>query len=290
MFNGSITALITPFKGGNIDWEAFDNLVEWQIEQGTHALVACGTTAESPTLTENEHNDIVERCVSLVKGRIPVITGTGTPSTAKTIELTEHAKQAGADAALVVTPYYNKPSQEGMYAHYKAINDAVSLPIIIYNIPARSVVDMTNETMSKLAKLENIIGVKDATSDLSRPSAMVEMAGKDFCQLSGEDGTAAEFLEKGGHGCISVLSNVAPSESAQMQNAWREGDLETFKELKTKLAPLAKALFFESSPAPVKYAAYKLGLCTDEVRLPLVKATEECRKTVDQAMSKAGLI
>jgi 4-hydroxy-tetrahydrodipicolinate synthase len=289
MFRGSITALITPFRNGEIDWDVFDNLVEWQIEQGTHALVACGTTAESPTLTEDEHNTIVERCIDLVKGRIPVIVGTGSPSTAKTIASTQHAKDAGADAALIVTPYYNKPPQEGMYAHYKAINNAVALPVIIYNIPGRCVVDMNLETMSRLAELPHIVGVKDATADLTRPSLLRSMVGPDFCQLSGEDGTAAGFLAQGGHGCISVLSNIAPAECARMQDAWADGDRETFESLRDLLAPLTQALFCETSPAPVKYAASQLGLCTDEVRLPLVPATQNARRIVDEAMKRAGL-
>lgn len=289
MFKGSITALITPFRDGEIDWDSFDNLVEWQIEQGTHGLVACGTTAESPALTEDEHRSIVERCIDLVKGRIPVIVGTGSPSTAKTIASTRHAKEAGADAALIVTPYYNKPSQEGLYAHYKAVNDAVALPVIIYNIPGRSIVDMNLETMSRLAELPHIVGVKDATADLARPSLLRNKAGSDFCQLSGEDGTAAAFLAQGGHGCISVLSNIAPAECARMQEAWINGDRETFESLRDLLAPLSQALFTEPSPAPVKYAASRLGLCSDEMRLPLIPATEICRKLVDTLMDHAGL-
>jgi len=290
MFRGSITALITPFQDGEIDWDAFDNLVEWQIEQGSHGLVACGTTAESPTLSKNEHTAIVERCVSVVKGRIPVIAGTGSSSTKESIHLTEHALHAGADAALVVTPYYNKPSQEGMYQHYKAINDAVALPIIIYNIPARSVVDMNLDTMSRLAELPNIIGVKDATADLSRPSLLLDRVGPDFCQLSGEDSTAAAFLAQGGTGCISVISNIAPAACAKMQDAWTANDRETFEQMRDILTTLSEAMFSETSPAPVKYAASRLGLCTDEVRLPLIAATKSCRDVVDSAITKAGLL
>ncbi len=290
MFKGSITALITPFRGGEIDWPAFDNFVEWQIENGTHGVVPCGTTGESPTVTHEEHMAIVKRCVEVVKGRIPVIAGTGSNSTAEAIELTAHAKSVGADGALIVTPYYNKPTQEGLYAHYKAIHDAVpGLPILIYNIPGRCIVDMNIETMARLAKLPGIVGVKDAAGDLTRPLETRLAIGPDFCQLSGDDITAAAHLAQGGVGCISVVSNVAPRQCADLQNAWFKGDMATFEKLRDSLAPLARNLFCESNPSPVKYAVSRLGLCGDEVRLPLLPASEAARKKVDAAMEFAGI-
>ncbi len=289
MFYGSITALITPFKNGEIDWPAFDRLIEWQIECGTHALVPCGTTGESPTLSHDEHMAIVERCADVVKKRIPIIAGSGSNSTREAIELTTHAKEAGADAALIVTPYYNKPTQEGMYAHYRAIHDAAGLPIVIYNIPGRCVVDMDIETMSRLAQLPNIVGVKDAAGDLSRPLLTREAIGNEFCQLSGDDITAAAFLAQGGVGCISVLSNIAPKESAKLQNAWREGDIASFERVRDQLVPLARDLFCESNPAPLKYAAAKLGLCENEIRLPLLPASQAAQEKIDAALLKAGI-
>ena len=289
MFYGSITALITPFKNGEIDWPSFEDLVEWQIEKGTHAVVPCGTTGESPTLSHDEHMAIVERCVDVVKGRIPVIAGTGSNATREAISLTEHAKTARADAALVVTPYYNKPTQEGMYEHYRAIHDDVGLPIIIYNIPGRCIVDMSIETMARLAALPNIVGVKDAAGDLARPVLTRHAIGSDFCQLSGDDITTAAFLAQGGVGTISVMSNVAPGECAKMQNAWRDKDFETFERLRDLLAPLASDLFCESSPAPVKYAAQYLGLCNDEVRRPLLPASDSAREKVEKALAFAGI-
>ncbi|MGZ9109294.1 MAG: 4-hydroxy-tetrahydrodipicolinate synthase [Micavibrio sp.] len=289
MFRGSIPALITPFKNGAIDYAAFDNFVEWQIDQGSHGVVACGTTGESPTLSREEHNTIVERTVALVKQRIPVIAGTGTNSTASTIESTLHAQKAGADAALIVTPYYNKPTQEGLYAHYKAIHDATDIPIIIYNIPARSIVDMGIDTMSRLAELPRIVGVKDATADLNRPQLLRNRVGSEFCQLSGEDGTALAFLASGGHGCISVAANVTPSLCARLQDAWVEGQIKECEDLRDRLTPLNKALFFETSPAPVKYACASLGLCSEDVRLPMLSATPAARAAIDSAMAFAGI-
>ncbi len=289
MFKGSIPALITPFKDGEIDWPAFENFVEWQINQGSDALVPCGTTGESPTLSHDEHMAIVERTVALVKGRIPVIAGTGSNSTREAIKLTQHAKDAGADAALIVTPYYNKPTQDGMYEHYKAIHNAVSIPIVIYNIPGRCIVDMSVATMARLAKLANIVGVKDATNDLVRPVETRAAIGDDFCQLSGEDGTAAAFLAQGGVGCISVVANVAPALSAEMHKAWQGGNLKRFAEIRDLLAPLARDLFCESNPAPVKYAASVLGLCSDDVRRPLLPASDAARAKVDAAIAHAGL-
>ncbi|MBI2234474.1 MAG: 4-hydroxy-tetrahydrodipicolinate synthase [Micavibrio aeruginosavorus] len=269
MFHGSITALITPFRDGALDMDAFGRLVEGQIEQGSHGLVPCGTTGESPTLTKEEHDLIVERTVALVKGRIPVIAGTGTNSTASTIESTLRAQHAGADAALIVTPYYNKPTQDGLYAHYKAVHDATDIPIIIYNIPPRCIIDMSVDTMSRLAELPRIVGVKDATADLTRPTLLRNRVGPDFCQLSGEDGTAPLC--------------------AQMQNAWRAGNIKEAETIRDRLAPLNKALFCETSPAPIKYAASQLGICTDEVRLPMLPATPAARAAVDKAMEFAGL-
>lgn len=238
---------------------------------------------------KEEHNLIVERTVAVVKGRIPVIAGTGTNSTTSTIESTLHAQQLGADAALVVTPYYNKPTQEGLYAHYKALHDATSIPVIIYNIPPRCVIDMSIDTMSRLAGLPRIVGVKDATADLTRPTLLRNRVGPDFCQLSGEDGTALAFLAAGGHGCISVVSNIAPALCAQMQNAWVAGNMRKAEEIRDRLAPLIKSLFIETSPAPVKYAASKLGFGTDEVRLPLLPASQAARSAVDKALEFAAL-
>lgn len=281
---------MTPFKKGEIDWPAFNDLIEFQIAQGTHGLVLCGTTGESPTLTYDEHCLIVERGIAAVKKRIPVIVGTGTNATAKTIELTKHARDAGADAALVVTPYYNKPTQEGLQAHYEAVATNVNIPIIIYNIPGRCIVDMSVETMACLAQLPNIVGVKDATSDLSRIKKTKAAIGKAFCQLSGDDLTTLDFLKEGGDGCISVISNVAPDLWAELQNEWKEGRRDAASTINNRLMPLGKALFVETSPAPVKYAASRLGLCTDEVRLPLVKASTKARQAVDEAMESAGLM
>lgn len=290
MFKGSITALITPFQeNGEIDWKSFDNFVEWQIDQGSHGVVPCGTTGESPTLSHEEHKQIVKRCVDIVNKRIPVIAGTGSNNTDEALELTQEAKDDGADAALIVTPYYNKPTQDGLYAHYKKINDNVDIPIIIYNIPGRSVVDMSNETLAKLSELKNIVGLKDATADLARPLDLRHQIGDDFCQLSGEDGTVTGFLAQGGHGCISVTSNIAPALCAQMHEAWQAGNIEEMARIRDLLAPIHKALFIESSPAPVKYAASQLGLCADTVRLPLVEATAACQKEIDAALTFAKL-
>lgn len=290
MFKGSITALITPFdKNGEIDWPAFDQFVEWQIDQGSHGVVPCGTTGESPTLTHDEHKKVIKRCVEIVNKRIPVIAGSGSNNTAEALDLTQEAKDDGADAALLVTPYYNKPTQEGLYAHYKALNDAVDIPMIIYNIPGRSVVDMSVETMARLAELSNIVGVKDATADLARPLELRNLVGNNFYQLSGEDATVTAFLAQGGHGCISVSSNAAPALCSQMHEAWQNQNMKEMMRCRDLLAPLHKALFVESSPAPVKYATNQLGLSTDHVRLPLLPASDQCRKIVDNALSYAGL-
>ena len=290
MFNGSICALITPFRNGAVDEDRFASLVDWQIEQGTHGVVPCGTTGESPTLSHEEHRRVTEICIGVAKGRVPVIAGTGSNSTEEAISLTRHAKQAGADAALVVTPYYNKPTQEGMYRHFKALNDAVDLPIIIYNIPARSVIDMKVETMARLAALPNIIGVKDATADVSRATQQRLAAGEGFCQLSGEDITQVGFLAQGGDGCISVTANLAPKEMSDMHTAWRDGEIETVQRLNERLMPLHTGLFCETSPGPVKYGASLLGKCTPETRLPLCEIAESSKRTVEQAMRSAGLL
>ena len=290
MFEGSITALITPFKNGSVDEESFRKIVNWQIEEGTEALVPCGTTGESPTLSHEEHRRVVEICIEETTGRVPVIAGTGSNATAECIELTRHAKDAGADAALIVTPYYNKPTQAGLHAHYKAVNDAVDIPIIIYNIPPRSVIDMTVETMAELAKLPNIRGVKDATSDLNRPILTALAAGPDFIQLSGEDGTAMPFLAAGGQGCISVTANIAPRQCYEMQRAWRDGDITKTLEMQSRLMPVHSALFCESSPGPVKYAAELLGLCGRETRQPLTEIADSSKEAVSGALRSAGLL
>ena len=290
MFTGSITALITPFKNGEIDWKAFEGLMEWQIENGTDGLVPCGTTGESPTLSHDEHHAVVERCIEITAGRVPVIAGSGSNSTREAVSLTIDAQKSGATAALVVTPYYNKPSQEGLYQHYKTLHDSTNIPIIIYNIPGRSVIDMSIDTMCRLAELPRIVGVKDATGDLSRPLNLKNRLGDDFCQLSGNDDTATAFLAQGGHGCISVTSNVAPALCARMHDAWQAGNLEQMAQARDLLAPLHKALFCETSPAPVKYAASILGFGSDEVRLPLVPATKAARAAVDEAMAFARLL
>ncbi len=290
MFKGSLVALITPFKDGAVDEDAFLGLVEWHLSQGTHGLVPCGTTGESPTLSHDEHRRVIEMCVHAAGGRVPVIAGTGSNSTEEAIALTRHAKQAGADAALVVTPYYNKPTQEGLYQHFKAIHDSAELPIIIYNIPARSVVDLSVATMARLAKLPNIVGVKDATANLARPLETRLAIGPDFCQLSGEDATIAAFLAQGGVGCISVTANVAPALCAGLHNAWQSGDYQTVFEIRDRLGPLHNAMFLETNPAPAKYAVSLLGRCAETVRLPLVAVTESTRQQVRDAMAGLGLL
>src|SRR5690349_5020547 len=290
MFKGSIVALLTPFRNGAVDEKAFQDFVAWQIAQGTHGLVPCGTTGESPTLSHDEHKRVVELCIEVAKGKVPVIAGTGSNSTAEAIELTRHAKQAGADAALVVTPYYNKPTQDGLYRHFKAINDAVDLPIIIYNIPPRSVIDMSVATMARLAELPNIVGVKDATADLVRPVRTRLAINPQFCQLSGEDATALPYLVQGGHGCISVTANVAPRLCSEMHVAWQKGDLATAMRINDRLMPLHDALFAETSPAPVKYAASLLGRSRAETRLPLAPIAPETEERVRREMRAAGIL
>ena len=290
MFRGSIPALITPFKNGAVDEEAFQRFVEWQIDQGSHGLVPCGTTGESPTLSHEEDMRVTRLCVEAAAGRVPVIAGTGSNSTEEAILLTKSAKEAGADAVLIVTPYYNKPTQEGLYAHYAAIHDAVEIPIVIYNIPGRSIVDMSVETMARLAELPNIVGVKDATADLVRPALTRLAIDAEFTQLSGEDATVVPFLAQGGHGCISVTANIAPRACAELQEAWQQGDLDTVARINDRLMPLHKALFVESSPAPVKYGASLLGLAENRLRLPLVTVKPDTETKVREAMVHAGLI
>jgi 4-hydroxy-tetrahydrodipicolinate synthase len=291
MFTGSLVALITPMRSdGSLDSKAFGDFVEWQIAEGTQGLIPVGTTGESPTLSHAEHHAVVEACVAAARRRVPVIAGTGSNSTAEAIDLTRHAKQAGADAALVVTPYYNKPTQEGMYRHYMAIADAVDLPIIIYNIPPRSVVDMTPETMGRLAKHPNIVGVKDATANLTRPLHTRIACGDDFCQLSGEDHTAVSYLAAGGHGCISVTANIAPRLCRMMHDAWAQGRARDAIEIQHRLVPVHDAMFCETSPGPVKYAASLLGRGTDFCRLPIAPVAESTKARVRAAMVGAGLL
>ena len=289
-FRGSFTALVTPFNNGSVDEKGFRDLVEWQIAEGTNGLVPVGTTGESPTLSHDEHKNVVEWCVDQADGRVPVVAGAGSNSTREAIELSQHAEKAGADAVLVVTPYYNKPTQEGLYQHYKAINDAIGIPIIIYNIPPRSVIDMSVETMQRLYELKNIAGVKDATASMARVSQQRAACGPDFNQLSGEDITALGFNAHGGHGCISVTSNVAPRLCSEFQAACGRGDYAAALKIHDKLAPLHQNLFIETSPAPVKYAMSLIGKCTETVRLPMVPATEKARAAVREAMVHAGLI
>lgn len=291
MFRGSMVALITPMRAdGSVDAKAFQALVEWQIAEGTEALIPVGTTGESPTLTHDEHKRVVELCIEAAAGRVPVIAGAGSNSTAEAIDFAQHAKKAGADATLVVTPYYNKPTQEGMYLHFKAIADTVDLPLFIYNIPGRSVVDMTPETMGRLAKHRNIVGVKDATANLTRPLHQKRTCGADFIQLSGEDHTALAFNAAGGTGCISVSANVAPRLCAEMHRAWREGRLGEAMEIQDRLTPLHDAMFCETSPGPVKYAASLLAKSTEHCRLPLAPIAEASKTKVREAMVSVGLL
>jgi 4-hydroxy-tetrahydrodipicolinate synthase len=290
MFKGSLTALITPFKNGALDEDALVRFVEWQIAEGSHGLVPTGTTGESPTLDYDEHKRVIEITIETARKRVPVIAGTGSNSTEEAIELSTHAEKAGADGLLVVTPYYNKPTQEGLYQHFKAINDAVSIPIIIYNIPPRSVVDMSVATMARLYELKNIAGVKDATANLARVSQQRAAMGADFVQLSGEDATALGFMAHGGHGCISVVSNIAPRLCAEFQNACLRGDFKTALMLQDRLMPLHDAMFVETNPGPVKYAASRLGLCSAEMRLPMVPLSAAAKSVVDDALVKSGVL
>jgi 4-hydroxy-tetrahydrodipicolinate synthase len=290
MFRGSYPALVTPLRDGKVDVDALKKLVEWHIAEGSKGLVPVGTTGESPTLTHEEHDMVVDVVVETAAGRIPVIAGAGSNSTAESLRLMKHAKKAGADAALVVTPYYNKPTQGGLIAHFTALHDAVDLPIVIYNIPPRSVIDMTPETMGELAKLPRIIGVKDATADLARVSMQRMTCGPDFIQLSGEDPTAHGFNAQGGVGCISVTANVAPRLLSEMQEFCLAGDYASALAIQDKLMPLHKAIFTEPGLVGVKYAMSRLGLCSDEVRLPHVGLTDGAKELVDAGLRHAGLV
>ena len=290
MFFGSIPALITPFNKGEVDYDSFQKIIEWSIEQGSHGFVPCGTTGESPTLSHEEHKNVVEACIKIVDKRVPVIAGTGSNNTIEAIEFTKHAEKSGADGALIVTPYYNKPTQEGLYLHYKKISESTNLPIIIYNIPGRSIVDMSIETMVELSKIKNIIGVKDATNDLFRPLLTRTKIKKDFCYLSGEDGTALAYLIQGGNGCISVTANIAPKLCSELHNHWKNKEIDKALQINLKLAKIHHALFIESSPGPVKYAAELLNLCSAETRLPIAPIKDSTKLIIKQCMSEANLI
>ena len=289
-FRGSLTALVTPFKNGALDEAGLRDLVNWQIEQGSHGLVPVGTTGESPTLSHEEHNKVTEWCVEEAKGRVPVIAGAGSNSTREAVALAKHAEKAGADAVLVVTPYYNKPTQEGMYHHFKAVNDAIGIPIIIYNIPPRSVVDLSVETMTRLFELKNIAGVKDATANLARVSQQRHAMGPDFIQLSGEDMTALAYMAAGGHGCISVVANVAPKPCAELMSAVMKGDYAAALKIHDRLTPLHDAIFKEPGLAGAKHGLKLLGRVHEEVRLPLVTVTPPTGKVIRDAMVYAGLL
>ena len=291
MFKGSLVALITPMHAdGAVDEKTLERFVEWQIGEGTHGLVPVGTTGESPTLSHAEHRRVVEITIAVAGGRVPVIAGAGSNSTAEAVSLAQHAKQAGADAVLVVTPYYNKPTQEGLYLHFKAVAEQADVPVVIYNIPGRSVVDMSVETMARLAKLPNIVGVKDATANLTRPQHTRRAIGADFCQLSGEDHTALAHLVSGGVGCISVSGNIAPRLISEMQTAWQEGDVARAMAIQHRLVPLHDSMFAETNPGPVKYAASLLGFGTADCRLPLAPLSDSTRAQVRAAMVEVGLM
>ncbi len=293
MFKGSNVALVTPFKNNELDVDAYIKLIHFHIENGTHGLVPAGTTGESPTLNHDEHQKVIELCINESKGKLPVIAGTGSNSTEEAISLTKHAEKVGANGALIVTPYYNKPTQEGLYQHYKAINDNCNIPIIIYNIPSRSVIDMSVDTMARLFELKNIIGVKDATGNLDRVTQQKEKMGNDFVQLTGEDGNVLEFNKRGGVGCISVTANIAPKLCSDFQNfskSQNDKEINEAVRINNLLQPVHKALFIESNPSPVKYAAKLLNLCSDDVRLPLVKVMDTTKDIIKKALSSAKLI
>ncbi len=293
MFKGSNVAIVTPFKNNKLDEEAYLKLINFHLENGTNGLVPAGTTGESPTLNHNEHEKVIEICIKEAKGKIPVIAGTGSNSTDEAVALTKHAEKAGADGALVVTPYYNKPTQEGLYQHYKKINDNTNLPIIIYNIPSRCVIDMSIDTMAKLFELKNIVGVKDATGDLNRLDQTIKKLGNDFIQLTGEDGLALQFNKRGGVGVISVTANIAPKLCSDMQKFSKsksDNELKEAERIDKILQPIHKSLFLESNPAPVKYAAKLLGLCNDEIRLPLVNIKKNTEEEIKKALETAELI
>jgi len=290
MFKGSIPAVITPFVGDQVDYESFTKVLINLIDNGSHGLVPCGTTGESPTLSHNEHKKIIEETIRVADKRIPVIAGTGSNNTLEALEYTDHAQNLGADAALIVTPYYNKPTQSGLYEHFKTIAEKTNIPIIIYNIPGRSIVDMTIETMIELSKIKNIIGVKDATNDLFRPLLTRKKMQNEFCYLSGEDGTALAYLAQGGDGCISVTANVAPKLCSEMHSAWQESNITKAQEINLKLSSLHNALFIESSPGPVKYAASLLGLCNEDTRLPLSSIKADTKQIVKNCLQELQLL
>lgn len=290
LFRGVLPALVTPFRNGAVDEDAFVSLVERQIAGGVHGLVPVGTTGETATLSHDEHRRVVELCVATARGRVPVVAGAGSNSTSEAIELVRHAKSVGADAALVVTPYYNRPSQEGLYAHYRAINDAVQLPVLIYNVPARTSVDISNETVSRLSKLPNIVGIKDATGDIARASLQRLECGEDWVMLSGNDDSALGYMAHGGHGCISVTCNVAPEQCAQFYNDALSGQWPGALQGQDRLIRLHKALFTDASPSPTKFALAHLGLCAEDARLPIVACSEAARTEVLAGMREAGLI
>ncbi|MDA9114048.1 4-hydroxy-tetrahydrodipicolinate synthase [Alphaproteobacteria bacterium] len=290
LFHSSYTALLTPFKDSKVDYSSYRALIDFQINNGTHGLVPVGTTGESPTLSHDEHKKLIEVCIEQSNGRVPVIAGAGSNSTSEAVDFVKHACSAGADGLLVVTPYYNKPTQSGLLAHYNELIKHTSKPIIIYDIPGRSVIQMTDETMAKLAQDQFIVGVKDATADLTRPTRLQNVISDDFIQLSGEDGTALAYLAAGGHGCISVTANIAPKLLSRMHNAWRQGDINTAQEINKKLMPLHDALFCETSPGPLKYAASLLGICSSDARLPIVEIEEDSKLKVKNALKQTGMI
>jgi 4-hydroxy-tetrahydrodipicolinate synthase len=288
-FKGSYVALVTPFKKGKVDLDAFQQLVEWHIASGTHGLVPCGTTGETPTLSESEHKSLIKACIEAADGRVPVVAGCGSNSTEKSVDLARFSDKSGADGILVVTPYYNKPTQEGLFQHYKAINDSCGLPIILYNVPGRTGVEISVETVIRCAGLKRVAGIKDASVDLSRPLALRHALGDGFIQLSGEDATVAAYLAQGGHGCISVTANVAPALCADLHNAWQKKDWKNFERARDALLPLHKALFVETNPSPAKYCLARLGKISEEQRLPLVPVTPATRQKLDDAMEFAGI-
>ena len=290
LFHSSYTALLTPFKDNKVDYSSYKELIDFQINNGTHGLVPVGTTGESPTLSHDEHKKLIEVCIEQSNGRVPVIAGAGSNSTSEAVDFVKHACSAGADGLLIVTPYYNKPTQSGLLAHYNELIKHSSKPIIIYDIPGRSVIQMTDETMAKLAQDQFIVGVKDATADLTRPTRLQNIIGDNFIQLSGEDGTALAYLAAGGHGCISVTANIAPNLLSRMHNAWKQGDINTAQEINKKLMPLHDALFCETSPGPLKYAASLLGICSSDARLPIVEIEEDSKLKVKDALKQTGLI
>ena len=290
LFHSSYTALLTPFKDNKVDYSSYREIIDFQINNGTHGLVPVGTTGESPTLSHDEHKKLIEVCIEQSNGRVPVIAGAGSNSTSEAVDFVKHACSAGTDGLLVVTPYYNKPTQSGLLAHYKELIKHASKPIIIYDIPGRSVIQMTDKTMAELAQDRFIVGVKDATADLTRPTRLQNVISDDFIQLSGEDGTALAYLAAGGHGCISVTANIAPNLLSRMHNAWKQGDINTAQEINKKLMPLHDALFCETSPGPLKYAASLLGICSSNVRLPLVEIEEDSKFKVKNALKQTGMI